>query len=133
MDISISNYNKNKSELTFAGANSKMLVIHNNETNVIDGDHRPIGYWLDNDNSSFKNTIIPVNSETNVYIFTDGLPDQFGGKKGKKLKYYKFYELLLSVNNLSSEEQKKTISKFTKDWIGDYDQIDDITIAGVKF
>jgi len=133
MDISISNYNKNKSELTFAGANSKMLVIHNNEANVIDGDHRPIGYWLDNDNSSFKNTIIPVNSETNVYIFTDGLPDQFGGEKGKKLKYSKFYELLLSVNNLSSEEQKKTISKFTKDWIGDYDQIDDITIAGVKF
>ena len=133
MDISMINYNKKKSELTFAGANSKILIIENNESKVIDGDHQPIGYWLANEDASFKNVIIPVNSETNAYIFSDGLADQFGGKKRKKLKYSKFYELLFSLNDLSSEEQKETISKFTKDWIGDQQQIDDITIAGVKF
>ena len=133
MDISIINYNKKKSELTFSGANSKMLIIDKKESRLIEGDKQPIGYWLASENSSFKNTIIPINHGVNVFIFSDGLPDQFGGEKGKKLKYSKFYELLFSINNSSSNEQKKTLSKFTKDWIGDYEQIDDITIAGVKF
>lgn len=133
MDISILNFSKEKSELTFAGAKSKMLVIQNNESIIIDGDHSPIGYYVGNKNVSFTNTIIPVNGPTNVFMFTDGLVDQFGGEKGKKLKYSKFYELLFSVKDLSSEQQKKTISQFTKEWMGSEEQIDDITVAGVKF
>ena len=133
MDISILNFSKEKSELTFAGAKSKMLVIQNNESIIIDGDHSPIGYYVGNKNVSFTNTIIPVNGPTNVFMFTDGLVDQFGGEKGKKLKYSKFYELLFSVKDLSSEQQKNTISQFTKEWMGSEEQIDDITIAGVKF
>tara|TARA_B110000093_G_scaffold148448_1_gene161470 strand:+ start:12462 stop:14642 length:2181 start_codon:yes stop_codon:yes gene_type:complete len=133
MDISILNYSKEKSELTFAGAKSKMLVIQNNERIIVDGDHHPIGYWVGNEKVSFTNTIIPVNGPANVFMFTDGLVDQFGGEKGKKLKYSKFYELLFSVKDLSSEQQKIAISKFTKNWIGKEEQVDDITVAGVKF
>ena len=133
MDISILNFSKEKSELTFAGAKSKMLVIQNNERIIVDGDHHPIGYWVGKENVSFTNTIIPVNGPTNVFMFTDGLVDQFGGEKGKKLKYSKFYELLFSVKDLSSEQQKNAISQFTKNWIGREEQIDDITVAGVKF
>ena len=133
MDISILNYSKKKSQLTFAGAKSKTLIIQNNQSIVIDGDHHPIGYWGDNKQVSYNNTIIPVNGPLNVFMFTDGLADQFGGKKGKKLKYTKFYELLFSVKDLSSEQQKKVISNFTKDWIGNGEQIDDITIGGIKF
>ena len=133
MDISILNFSKEKSELTFAGAKSKMLVIQNNESIILDGDHSPIGYYVGNKNVSFTNTIIPVNGPTNVFMFTDGLVDQFGGEKGKKLKYSKFYELLFSVKDLSSEQQKNAISQFTKNWIGREEQIDDITVAGVKF
>jgi serine phosphatase RsbU (regulator of sigma subunit) len=110
-----------------------MLVIQNNERIIVDGDHHPIGYWVGNEKVSFTNTIIPVNGPANVFMFTDGLVDQFGGEKGKKLKYSKFYELLFSVKDLSSEQQKIAISKFTKNWIGKEEQVDDITVAGVKF
>ena len=133
MDISLLNYSKKKSQLTFAGAKSKTLIIQNNQSIVIDGDHHPIGYWGDNNKVSYKNTTIPVDGPLDVFMFTDGLVDQFGGEKGKKLKYTKFYELLFSVKDLSSEQQKKVISKFTKDWIGNEEQIDDITIGGIKF
>ena len=134
MDISILNFSKEKSELTFAGAKSKMLVIQNNESII--SRWRPliqlaIGSAMKN--VSFTNTIIPVNGPANVFMFTDGLVDQFGGEKGKKLKYSKFYELLFSVKDLSSEQQKIAISKFTKNWIGKEEQVDDITVAGVKF
>ncbi|MDG2370450.1 MAG: hypothetical protein P8M12_07380, partial [Flavobacteriales bacterium] len=92
-----------------------------------------IGYWLSDDNTSFKTKNIDLKENMNMYIFSDGLADQFGGERRKKLKYLKFYELLQSINELPSKDQKKSLSKFTLDWIGDEEQIDDITIAGIKF
>jgi len=133
MDISVVTYNKKKSKLSFSGANSKILLIHNNERTLLDGDSKPIGYWLSDDNTSFKTKNIDLKENMNMYIFSDGLADQFGGERRKKLKYLKFYELLQSINELPSKDQKKSLSKFTLDWIGDEEQIDDITIAGIKF
>ena len=133
MDISVVTYNKKKSKLTFSGANSKILLINNNERTLINGDSKPIGYWLSDDNTNFTNKKIDIKENMNMYIFSDGLADQFGGEKRKKLKYLKFYELLQSINELPSKDQKKSLSKFTLDWIGDQEQIDDITIAGIKF
>ena len=66
-------------------------------------------------------------------MFSDGLPDQFGGEKGKKLKYPKFYSLLESVKDLSVKDKRIQIIKYAKEWTGENEQIDDITIAGVKF
>jgi hypothetical protein len=40
---------------------------------------------------------------------------------------------LFSVRDLSSKQQKEAISQFTKEWMGSQEQIDDITVAGVKF
>lgn len=133
MDISVVNYNKKKSKLTFSGANSKVVTIDKNERKIVEGDSKPIGYWLADENTSFTNKNIELTENMNMYIFSDGLPDQFGGEKRKKLKYLKFYDLLDSIKNLSCEDQKKDLSRFTKEWIGNEDQIDDITIAGVKF
>ena len=50
-----------------------------------------------------------------VYLFTDGFADQFGKnelvekKAGKKFKSANFKKLLLSVNDLSMQEQEKQI------------------------
>lgn len=133
MDISVVNYNKKNSKLTFSGANSKVVTIDKNERKIVEGDSKPIGYWLSDDNTNFTNKKIDIKENMNMYIFSDGLADQFGGERRKKLKYLKFYELLQNINELPSKDQKKSLSKFTLDWIGDQEQIDDITIAGIKF
>jgi serine phosphatase RsbU (regulator of sigma subunit) len=67
-----------------------------------------------------------------IYIFTDGFADQFGGPKGKKLMYKPFKELLLSIQNMSMDEQKNTLEKHFNDWKGNHEQIDDVCIIGVK-
>ena len=54
-------------------------------------------------------------------------------RKGKKLKYPKFYSMLEQTKDFNPKEKRIFISKYTKDWIGNNEQIDDITIAGVKF
>ncbi len=132
MDVSLLSWDTSSNKVLFSAANSKVLFFKNGEKNILKGNSRPVGNWIDSE-IKFSQEEITVNRGDQIFMFSDGLPDQFGGEKGKKLKYPKFYSLLEDVKDLSAREKRIKITKYTKEWIGDNDQIDDITIAGVKF
>ncbi len=75
-----------------------------------------------------------------LYMFTDGYPDQLGGKDGKKFKYHRLKSLFIDISNLPTEDQKNVLEKTLNDWMyyahssDEYPvfQIDDITILGVR-
>ncbi len=67
-----------------------------------------------------------------MYLFSDGFADQFGGPKGKKFKYKPFKHLLLENAHLSMNEQGKIIEKTFYEWIGNNEQVDDVTVIGIK-
>lgn len=67
-----------------------------------------------------------------LYIFTDGFADQFGGERNKKLMYKPFKKLLLSIRQLSMEEQKKELESFFNSWRGENEQVDDVCVIGVR-
>lgn len=73
-----------------------------------------------------------LNEGDTVYLFSDGLPDQFGGRDGKKMKIVRLKRLIEQVTKLPMIEQKEAISKFFFEWKGTYDQVDDILFMGVK-
>lgn len=130
MDISICELNEARTQLTFAGANMSLYLVRNKELIEFKGDRNPIGAL--NVEFEYNNHTIPVEKNDLVYLFSDGYPDQFGGIKNKKLKYKKFKEILLKISNLELEEQHKEIQAFMKNWKGKNEQIDDMTIIGVK-
>ena len=132
MDVAMCSLDTNTNSLCFSGANSKILYLGNNETQVIRGNPRPVGHWVD-DFAGFEEKVIKVNSGDKLYLYSDGLPDQFGGNNCKKLKYSKFHSILENSSDLSSDQQKKYISEFANEWMGDEDQLDDITVAGLTF
>lgn len=68
-----------------------------------------------------------------LYLFSDGLPDQFGGDYNKKMKVAKLKKIIEDVSSLSMSGQKAVISKFFNEWKGDNDQVDDILLIGIKF
>jgi serine phosphatase RsbU (regulator of sigma subunit) len=68
-----------------------------------------------------------------LYLFSDGLADQFGGPKGKKFKYQQLQEMLMEVHTLPLEEQKKRIEKRFSDWKATLDQVDDVLMVGIRF
>lgn len=49
-----------------------------------------------------------------IYAFTDGYIDQFGGEKNKKFKSKQFKNLLLDNCHKNIDEQKKTICETFK-------------------
>ena len=67
-----------------------------------------------------------------LYMFSDGFADQFGGEKGRKLKYKTFKKLLLENAHKPMSEQKEILAQAFIDWKGKYEQIDDIVVLGVK-
>ena len=67
-----------------------------------------------------------------MYLFTDGLADQFGGIKGKKFKYKQIEELLISSNKLELSNQYQILNSALMNWKGNLEQVDDICVIGIR-
>jgi serine phosphatase RsbU (regulator of sigma subunit) len=91
----------------------------------------PIGIHYGNE-SSFTNFEINIKKGDSIYIFSDGLADQFGGQDGSKYKKSKLKKLLSEIYYLPMAEQKQIIESDFEKWKGKLNQIDDITLIGVR-
>ncbi len=131
MDIALCIVDNNRKTLQFSGANNPMYVIKNGELTIYKGDRMPIGIHQ-NVNLSFTNHELPLESGDVFYVFSDGFADQFGGDKGKKLKYKPFQQLLLNIHKEEMTVQKMKLERFFDQWKGDYEQIDDVLVIGMK-
>ncbi|HRJ36453.1 MAG TPA: hypothetical protein PK610_10720, partial [Flavobacteriales bacterium] len=67
-----------------------------------------------------------------IYIFSDGFADQFGGENGKKMKYSRFKELLLTGHFFTMPEQRQRLNVEFEKWKGDLEQLDDVCVIGVR-
>jgi len=131
MDISLCMIEENSSQLVFAGANSRIHVLHNNELIEIAGDRMPIGiYYLE---KPFANKTIDLTTGDLVYLYSDGYQDQFGGDKGLKFMRNSFSKLINEIRNYALEKQHDVFLRTLKEYQHDkYDQVDDITVLGIK-
>jgi len=68
----------------------------------------------------------------NIYMFSDGFLDQFGGPRGKKFMSKNFKKLLLDLQSVPLKEQGAALEKILLDWMGEISQIDDILVMGLR-
>ncbi|HCQ30356.1 MAG TPA: hypothetical protein DIU39_08725 [Flavobacteriales bacterium] len=130
MDISLCCLNTDTLELNWSGANNPLYIYREKELIEFKPDKQPVGKSLKH--APFTMHTIQLKKGDALYLFTDGFADQFGGPKGKKLKYKPFKELLLSIQDLPMEEQKTKLENFFNEWKGNLEQVDDVCIFGVK-
>jgi len=81
----------------------------------------------------FYNHTVQLEDNDLIYIFSDGYTDQFGGEKQKKFSKKRFRELLKKIHLLPLNEQKIKIEQIFDKWKGDIEQIDDVTVMGIKW
>lgn len=132
MDIALCRIDKTTNELTFSGANNSMHLLRCERLIELKGDKQPIGISHFNTTQQFIQQSLTLQKGDLIYLFTDGYPDQFGGELGKKFKYKKLEELLISIHHKEMNEQLLLLEKVHKDWKGNLDQVDDICILGIK-
>ena len=147
MDLGLCALNLKTGELEFAGANNALYIIRPKHENSIVPENTletethylveykackmPIGQYILMED--FTNQKIDFVKGDQLIMSTDGYADQFGGERGKKLKYKPFKRLLLDMATDSCENQHDRLNDFFTDWLGDdHEQIDDVCVFGVK-
>ncbi|GEM_PF-4258072 len=131
MDCVLTKFDFDKSLLTFSGANNNLYMVRDKEILEYKGDKMPVGIY-GGETRPFEQREIELKKGDLVYTFTDGLPDQFGGPKGKKFKCSQLIELLKDNCHLSLAEQKVMLTEALKEWMEGYEQIDDILVIGLR-
>jgi serine phosphatase RsbU (regulator of sigma subunit) len=122
--------NKISKKITYAAANNHPVIISNGVLTHLNYDKMPVGKG--EKLLSFTQFEILPDSNSTIYIYTDGYADQFGGIKGKKFKYKQLNELLLKINHTPFISQKDVLSETFKNWQGDLEQVDDICVMGIQ-
>lgn len=131
LDIALCIIDCEKHILQFSGANNPVYIIKNRELIEIKGDRMPVGIHINFD-KPFTNHILGLESNDQIYLFSDGYADQFGGPKGKKFRYKQFKELLINISHEPMNIQKEILNNTQDKWRGSSEQIDDILVFGIK-
>ncbi len=132
MDIAVCSIDFENMKLEYAGANNPLYIVRNKKIIEYKPTKRPIGHFTGINLKSFDNNEISVCKGDNLYVFSDGYADQFGGKENKKFKYSRFKELLINISNKTSGRQKEILNTTITEWMSNSQQIDDICIVGIK-
>jgi|GEM_PF-5760593 len=121
---------KESREITYSAANNKPILIRDGNLIELGGDRMPVG--MGEKKEYFQTFSFTSQPGDMLYIYTDGFADQFGGPKGKKFKYRHLNEFLLAVNSMPCEMQCEELQKMFHQWKGNLEQVDDVTIVGIK-
>ncbi|MFY8028103.1 MAG: SpoIIE family protein phosphatase [Bacteroidia bacterium] len=136
MDMALCVWNKSTNELVYAGANNPVWIIRSiNQGKGFDiielkANRMPVGYYTEM--KEFNTQSFQLQKGDTIYVFTDGIVDQFGGPDGKKFKSKKLKETLLGFQHLNMKDQALMINKEFDNWKGMNEQIDDLCMVGIK-
>ncbi|MBI4646039.1 MAG: SpoIIE family protein phosphatase, partial [Bacteroidia bacterium] len=140
MDISIIAINTVTLEMQFAGAYNPLYIIRRSKNlsgfenltglEEVKGDKMPVAIF--ENMKPFTNQTIQLSKGDTIYLTSDGYEDQFGGPKGKKFLAKQLKELFLSIAAQSMDEPKKILETTFDNWKGEHEQIDDVTVVGLK-
>ncbi len=147
MDVVLCAFHKNK--VVFCGANNPLWIVRKTElitekqketrgTIIQDdmaliefkGNRQPIGLF--DGMKPFAQKEIELHPDDSCYFFTDGFADQFGGEKEKKFMYKPFKKCILEMQSKPIKEHSDLLRQTFEDWRGDFEQIDDVCIVGVR-
>ncbi|HTA61590.1 MAG TPA: SpoIIE family protein phosphatase, partial [Bacteroidia bacterium] len=118
-------------KLEYAAANNSFYIVRDNQLITCKADKMPVGK-SPRDTEPFTLRAVDLQKGDTIYMLTDGLPDQFGGPKGKKYKYKQLEDLLIVNNEKPLAEQKEILSASFNNWKGNLEQVDDVLLIGIK-
>lgn len=126
MDIAILHINLQTYHMQFSAANNNLYVLSNGTLREFKGDKMPVGFHSEQV-KPFTSQYHTLKKGDRLFMITDGLPDQFGGEKGKKFMYKRFEKLITESSEMALSDVKTLLNTTINDWRGSNEQIDDIS------
>jgi serine phosphatase RsbU (regulator of sigma subunit) len=131
MDIALIDLDPDKRKLSFSGAGQRFYILRDGEVIDVIGNYCPVGYYFGRE-TPFEIQEIKILPGDQLYLFSDGIIDQFGGDLNKKFTFKQLKEVLLKGAHLPMEEQNKMLDEAVVSWQGDNAQTDDISVMGLR-
>jgi len=131
MDMTLCALNFDTLELQYAAAFNPLYIVRNGELLMHPANKFPIGSFV-GEKTNFDNHSIQLQKGDQIYIFSDGYADQFGGPNGKKFMVGNFRKLLTQVAAEDIADQKAKLDETLLTWQGGQEQVDDVLVIGVK-
>ena len=140
MDMAVCIIDEGSPTIQFAGAFRPMLVFHKGNLIEYKGDRMPISYLSPNP-QPFNTVQIDIEPGDTVFIYSDGITDQFGyNEDGEQTKYAgrRLKKLLTENGDKPIDEIQKEIENAIDNWrspaqLRTLPQTDDIILLGIRF
>ena len=139
IDLAFCIFNTKSTQMQYAGAFRPLIIVRNNEIVEYKADKMPCGVYI-NESPHFTNNIVELQSGDVLYMYSDGIADQFsGGTEMRKFTIRRLKEMLVEYHSKPFSQQKLLIAKTIDDWrkppsgIGKQSsQVDDILLIGLR-
>lgn len=131
-DISLIVVDKSKKQLQFSGAFNSLYFVRDGVLTEYQADKCPIGRYPKMVN--FQRNTIDYKSGDEIFLFSDGFGDQFGGPSNRRFGTARMRELFAELSPLDASEQKEKIENIFDEWKNQQPlgQMDDVTVMGIK-
>lgn len=134
MDIILCSFDYGMTEVQFAGANRPFWLVRNGELQEYKTDKQPIGGENLAEDVEFRIFTVELEPEDRIYLFTDGITDQFGGPDDKRFGTPRLRQTILNIWNEPSMAKQRALFNniWKREWMGDNPPTDDATLVGIR-
>jgi sigma-B regulation protein RsbU (phosphoserine phosphatase) len=124
-------YEPGSKKLQYSGSFNPLILIHAGELTTIKADSFSIGF--SDEIKSFTLHEIYVEENDTIYMFSDGIIDQFGGPVNRRFMIKHLKEIFVKNYAADMKLQKEILLHEINSWRGELVQTDDIMVMGIKF
>lgn len=134
MDLALCKIDPDHQVLEFAGAHRPLYYLRKGELTEYQGTRKGIGGipLAKKVEKDFENHIINYQKGDQIFIFSDGLPDQLGGPERRKYQAKRIREALTEKQEASMAHFSRHFSMDFYEWMGEEKQVDDVLLIGIE-
>lgn len=132
MDASIVFINKRTGRMHYSGAMRSAIIMRDRNVIELKANKYPLGFFNDIV-KVFEEQVVLLQPGDELFLFSDGYADQFGGENNKKFNKRNFKDLLSTLTEMPMEEQEGFLEYSLNNWKQDTEQTDDVLVVGIKF
>jgi serine phosphatase RsbU (regulator of sigma subunit) len=131
LDIAVCAIDFSRNVVYYSGANRPLWILRENSIEETEPTRASIGAYTP-ENQEFITHTLSLKKGDRIYLFTDGITDQFGNGTNKKFTKKRLKEFLLSTSHLNMNDQYARFTILMNEWQGNMEQTDDMMMIGIK-
>lgn len=133
MDMSVCIFDPVRQTIEYLGANIPGYLLTQEGLRTLEANRLSVGSHLHSTDNLVAKKINYKQGDM-LFIATDGVKDQYGGPYGKKLGARAMQERFVEqAARMDVREAERALYNAFFEWKGNFEQLDDVTIFGIRF